>query len=68
MELSALQDELDKEKQALENALTKAQMSEEKEQENNKLLSQLKQVQVKYLLSHNLPDIWHVLSFFPKEN
>ncbi|XP_067397893.1 centriolin isoform X1 [Emydura macquarii macquarii] len=45
MEHSALQAELEKERQALENALTKAQISEEKEQENNKLLSQLKQLQ-----------------------
>uniref|UniRef100_A0A452GVW7 Uncharacterized protein n=1 Tax=Gopherus agassizii TaxID=38772 RepID=A0A452GVW7_9SAUR len=45
MEHAALQAELEKERQALENALTKAQISEEKEQENNKLLSQLKQLQ-----------------------
>ncbi|KAM9117352.1 centriolin isoform 2-T3 [Pangshura tecta] len=45
MEHSALQAELEKERQALENALTKAQISEEKEQENNKLLSQLKQLE-----------------------
>ncbi|XP_050782619.1 centriolin isoform X6 [Gopherus flavomarginatus] len=45
MEHAALQAELEKERQALENALTKAQISEEKEQENNKLLSQLKQFQ-----------------------
>ncbi|KAF7241045.1 Centriolin, partial [Varanus komodoensis] len=45
LEHSALQAELDKERQALENALTKAHLSEEKEQENSKLLSQLKQLQ-----------------------
>ncbi|XP_063000998.1 centriolin isoform X2 [Elgaria multicarinata webbii] len=45
LEHSALQAELDKERQALENALTKAQLLEEKEQDNNKLLSQLKQLQ-----------------------
>nr|XP_032623335.1 centriolin isoform X4 [Chelonoidis abingdonii] len=45
MEHAALQAELEKERQALENALTKAEISEEKEQENNKLLSQLKQLQ-----------------------
>lgn len=50
MELSALQAELEKERQALENALTKAQLAEEKEQQNYKLLSQFKQLQVKYLL------------------
>ncbi|XP_014382169.1 centriolin isoform X3 [Alligator sinensis] len=63
MELSALQDELDKEKQALENALTKAQMSEEKEQENNKLLSQLKQVQGdNNLLKQQLKDLQNQLN------
>ncbi|XP_042334632.1 centriolin isoform X2 [Sceloporus undulatus] len=45
LEHSALQAELGKERQALENALTKAQLLEEKEQENNKLISQLKQLQ-----------------------
>ncbi|KFW95780.1 Centriolin, partial [Phalacrocorax carbo] len=45
MELSALQAELEKEKQALENALTKAQLAEEKELQNYKLLSQFKQLQ-----------------------
>lgn len=50
MELSALQAELEKERQALDNALTKAQLAEEKEQQNYKLLSQFKQLQVKYLL------------------
>lgn len=49
MELSALQAELEKERQALENAVTKAQLAEEKEQQNYKLLSQFKQLQVKYL-------------------
>lgn len=50
MELSALQAELEKERQALENALTKAQLAEEKEQQNYKLLSQFKQLQVKPFL------------------
>ncbi|XP_061459570.1 centriolin isoform X2 [Rhineura floridana] len=45
LEHSALQAELGKERQALKNALTKAQLSEEREQENKKLLSQLKQLQ-----------------------
>ncbi|OXB67097.1 hypothetical protein ASZ78_005670 [Callipepla squamata] len=47
MELSALQAELEKERQALENALTKVRLAEEKDQENYKLLSQFKQLQVK---------------------
>ncbi|XP_048369350.1 centriolin isoform X2 [Sphaerodactylus townsendi] len=37
LEQSALQDELSKERQALENALAKVQLLEEKEKENNKL-------------------------------
>ncbi|XP_015500650.1 centriolin isoform X3 [Parus major] len=45
MELSALQDELEKERQLLENAQTKAQLAEEKEQQNYKLLLQFKQLQ-----------------------
>ncbi|XP_030063428.1 centriolin isoform X2 [Microcaecilia unicolor] len=45
MEHSAVQAELEKERQALENALSKAQVSEEKEQENRELLAQLKQLQ-----------------------
>ncbi|XP_063172481.1 centriolin [Candoia aspera] len=45
VERSALQAQLSKERQALENALAKAGLSEEREQENNKLLSQLKQLQ-----------------------
>ncbi|XP_053940314.1 centriolin isoform X2 [Cuculus canorus] len=45
IELSALQAELEKERQALENALTKAQLADEKERQNNKLLSQFKQLQ-----------------------
>ncbi|XP_053328761.1 centriolin isoform X2 [Spea bombifrons] len=43
MESSALQAELEKDRQALENVLTKAQLLDEKEKENKKLLSQLKQ-------------------------
>uniref|UniRef100_A0A286ZP00 Centriolin n=1 Tax=Sus scrofa TaxID=9823 RepID=A0A286ZP00_PIG len=45
LEQSALQTELEKEKQALKNALGKAQLSEEKEQENSELRTQLKQLQ-----------------------
>ncbi|NXR95882.1 CNTRL protein, partial [Hypocryptadius cinnamomeus] len=45
MELSALQDELEKERQLLENAQTKAQLAEEKEQQNYKLHLQFKQLQ-----------------------
>ncbi|CAH2316659.1 centriolin isoform X1 [Pelobates cultripes] len=45
MENSALQAELEKDRQALENALTKAQLLEEKEKDNKKLLSQMKQLQ-----------------------
>ncbi|NXM21071.1 CNTRL protein, partial [Ploceus nigricollis] len=45
MELSALQDELEKERQLLENAQTKAQLAEETEQENYKLHLQFKQLQ-----------------------
>ncbi|KAM4696024.1 centriolin-like [Rhinophrynus dorsalis] len=45
MENSALQAELEKDKQALENALTKAQLLEEREKDNKRLLSQLKQLQ-----------------------
>ncbi|XP_073662617.1 centriolin isoform X11 [Tursiops truncatus] len=45
LEQSAVQTELEKEKQALKNALGKAQLSEEKEQENSELRTQLKQLQ-----------------------
>ncbi|XP_044796483.1 centriolin isoform X8 [Bubalus bubalis] len=45
LEQSTLQTELEKEKQALKNALGKAQLSEEKEQENSELRTQLKQLQ-----------------------
>ncbi|XP_063265428.1 centriolin isoform X2 [Prinia subflava] len=45
MELSALQDELEKERKLLENAQIKAQLAEEKEQQNYKLLLQFKQLQ-----------------------
>ncbi|XP_056361210.1 centriolin isoform X2 [Oenanthe melanoleuca] len=45
MELSALQDKLEKERQLLENAQNKAQLAEEKEQQNYKLLLQFKQLQ-----------------------
>ncbi|XP_065428151.1 centriolin isoform X4 [Chrysemys picta bellii] len=63
MEHSALQAELEKERQALENALTKAQISEEKEQENNKLLSQLKQLQGdNNLLKQQLKDLQNELN------
>ncbi|XP_060056053.1 centriolin isoform X2 [Erinaceus europaeus] len=45
LEQSALQAELVKEKQALQNALGEARLSEEKEQENSELRTQLKQLQ-----------------------
>ncbi|XP_053764217.1 centriolin isoform X3 [Panthera pardus] len=45
LEQSALQAELEKEKQALRNALRKAQLSEGKDQENSELRTQLKQLQ-----------------------
>ncbi|KAG8447548.1 hypothetical protein GDO86_014884 [Hymenochirus boettgeri] len=45
MENSALQAELEKDKQALENALAKAQVLEERDKENRNLLAQLKQLQ-----------------------
>ncbi|ELK08207.1 Centriolin [Pteropus alecto] len=45
LEQLALQAELEKEKQALKNALGKAQLSEERNQENNELRMQLKQLQ-----------------------
>lgn len=50
MELSALQDELKRERQLLENAQTKAQLAEEKEQQNYELHLQFKQLQVKFLV------------------
>ncbi|KFQ66028.1 Centriolin, partial [Phaethon lepturus] len=62
MELSALQAELEKERQALENALTKAQLAEEKEQQNYKLLSQFKQLQGdNNLLKQQLKDLQNQL-------
>ncbi|XP_039722662.1 centriolin isoform X2 [Pteropus medius] len=45
LEQLALQAELEKEKQALKNAFGKAQLSEERNQENNELRMQLKQLQ-----------------------
>uniref|UniRef100_A0A452QFL6 Centriolin n=1 Tax=Ursus americanus TaxID=9643 RepID=A0A452QFL6_URSAM len=45
LEQSALQAELEKEKQALRNAVRKAQLSEGKDQENSELRTQLKQLQ-----------------------
>ncbi|XP_048196768.1 centriolin isoform X2 [Perognathus longimembris pacificus] len=45
LEQSTLQAELEKERKSLKNALGKAQFSEEKEQENSELRSQLKQLQ-----------------------
>ncbi|KAM6169652.1 centriolin isoform 2-T2 [Rhynchocyon petersi] len=45
LEQSTLQAELEKERQALENALGKAQLSEEKEQEHNQLCTQFKRLQ-----------------------
>ncbi|RLV93889.1 hypothetical protein DV515_00013338 [Chloebia gouldiae] len=57
MELSALQDELDKERQLLENAQIKAQLAEEKEQQNYELHLQFKQLQVKFFVCPNSADI-----------
>ncbi|NWU84643.1 CNTRL protein, partial [Onychorhynchus coronatus] len=58
MEVSALQAELEKERQVLENAQTKAQLAEEKEQQNYKLLSQFKQLQGdNNLLKEQLKDL-----------
>ncbi|XP_032994260.1 centriolin isoform X3 [Lacerta agilis] len=63
LEHSALQAELGKERQALENALTKVQLSEEREQENNKLLSHLKQLQKdNNLLKQQLKDTQNQLN------
>uniref|UniRef100_A0A286XLH3 Centriolin n=1 Tax=Cavia porcellus TaxID=10141 RepID=A0A286XLH3_CAVPO len=45
LEQSALQAELEKERESLKNALGKAQFSEEKEQENTELRDKLKQLQ-----------------------
>ncbi|XP_013368641.1 PREDICTED: centriolin isoform X2 [Chinchilla lanigera] len=45
LEQSALQAELERERQSLKNALGKAQFSEEKEQENSELRTKLKQLQ-----------------------
>nr|XP_060613346.1 centriolin isoform X2 [Anolis sagrei ordinatus] len=57
LEHAALQAELNKERQALENALTKAQLINEREQENNKLISQLRQLQKENsLLKQKLKD------------
>lgn len=67
MELSALQAELEKERQALENALTKAQLAEEKEQQNYKLLSQFKQLQVKCFLPLKCYLIHSMFPHFPKQ-
>ncbi|XP_034272523.1 centriolin isoform X2 [Pantherophis guttatus] len=51
------QSQLVKERQALENALAKAQLCEEREQENNQLLSQLKLLQKdNHLLKQQLKD------------
>ncbi|NXM26870.1 CNTRL protein, partial [Oxyruncus cristatus] len=63
MELSALQAELEKERQVLENAQTKAQLAEEKEQQNYKLLSQFKQLQGdNNLLKEQLRDLQNQLN------
>ncbi|XP_065593258.1 centriolin [Cyrtonyx montezumae] len=63
MELSALQAELEKERQALENALTKVQLAEEKDRDNDKLISQFKQVQGdNNLLKQQLKDLQNQLS------
>ncbi|XP_062497153.1 centriolin isoform X1 [Pezoporus occidentalis] len=63
MELSALQAELEKERQMLDNALTKAQLAEEKEQQNYELLSQFKQLQGdNNLLKQQLEDVQNQLN------
>ncbi|NXG04781.1 CNTRL protein, partial [Sakesphorus luctuosus] len=63
MELSALQAELEKERQMLENAQTKAQLAEEKEQQNHKLLCQFKQLQGdNNLLKEQLKDLQNQLN------
>ncbi|NXK83763.1 CNTRL protein, partial [Amazona guildingii] len=63
MELSALQAELEKERQVLNDALTKAQLAEEKEQQNYKLLSQFKQLQGdNNLLKQQLEDVQNQLN------
>lgn len=46
MEQSALKSELEKERQALENAMAQAQLASEREQENKEMLSQLERLQV----------------------
>ncbi|KAM3825334.1 centriolin isoform 1-T1 [Vipera latastei] len=57
VEQSALQAQLGKERQALENALAKARLCEEREQENNQLLAQLNQLQKdNHLLRQQLKD------------
>ncbi|NXG14590.1 CNTRL protein, partial [Grallaria varia] len=63
MELSALQAELEKERQVSENAQTKAQLAEEKEQQNHKLLCQFKQLQGdNNLLKEQLKDLQNQLN------
>uniref|UniRef100_A0A672TJP5 Centriolin n=1 Tax=Strigops habroptila TaxID=2489341 RepID=A0A672TJP5_STRHB len=63
MELSALQAELEKERQVVDNALTKAQLAEEKEQQNYKLLCQFKQLQGdNNLLKQQLEDVQNQLN------
>ncbi|NXF05852.1 CNTRL protein, partial [Smithornis capensis] len=63
VELSALQAELEKERQELEKAQTKAQLTEEKEQQNFKLLSQFKQLQGdNNLLKEQLRDLQNQLN------
>lgn len=56
LEQLTLQAELEKEKQAVRNALREVELSEEKAQENNELRTQLKQLQVESLLS--LYSLW----------
>ncbi|XP_075416539.1 centriolin isoform X2 [Tenrec ecaudatus] len=63
LQQSALQAELEKERQALENALGRAQLSEEREQENNALCTQLKQLQDDNdVLKHQLKDLQNHLN------
>ncbi|XP_078238967.1 centriolin isoform X2 [Pogona vitticeps] len=62
LEYSALQAELSKERQALENALTKTQLLEWQEEENHQLLSQVKQLKKdNCLLKQQLDDAQHEL-------
>lgn len=56
MELSALQAELQKERQAKENALAQMRMAADRELENTKLLQQVNTLQVCYCTSDLIPE------------